>query len=214
MIFASSREVYGNAKMLPVDENTKFCPVNVYAKTKVEGEKLIAEAASAGFNTNICRFSNVYGSVDDHSDRVVVAFARRSAQGGVISVEGGDNMFDFTHVNDVSEGLFRLVEATSKGERLPPVHFVSGNGTTLNNLARLAVSHAKGYSEVTISEAPPRNFDVSRFMGNPVLAKNLLGWEAQTLFPLGFEKLVIQFRKAGSHISVPWLHLLMDDNGI
>jgi nucleoside-diphosphate-sugar epimerase len=86
-------------------------------------------------------------------------------------------MFDFTAVNDAVDGLWRLVQATRQGERLPPVHFVSGQGTTLGELAEIAAARALG--EVTIQEAPARNYDVSKFVGDPARAQALLGWRAR-----------------------------------
>jgi len=40
-IFSSSREVYGNALYLPVDENHPLNPCNPYGASKIAGEKII-----------------------------------------------------------------------------------------------------------------------------------------------------------------------------
>ncbi|WP_213992794.1 NAD-dependent epimerase/dehydratase family protein [Sodalis sp. dw_96] len=209
IIFASSREVYGNSTESSVHEDAPLLPLNAYANMKVQGERLIHDAVSSRIRANICRFSNVYGAISDHADRVAEAFARTAAFGGVLRVDGGENTFDFTHVSDVAEGLFRLVQATGKKELLPPVHFVSGQGVTLNELARLAVSLAVDGIKIGIHDAPPRAFDVSRFVGNPHRAKELLGWEAKTSLPLGFGELISLFRRADESTSFPpWLGLL------
>ncbi len=188
VIFVSSREVYGQQAVLPVQEDAVLSPVNVYAASKVEGERLTAQASSAGLLTNICRLSNVYGCPHDYGDRVAVAFAAAATWGGVARVDGSDCLFDFTFIADVAEGLCRLVEATVAGERLPPVQFVSGRGTTLGGLARLA----KGISAhpVDIVEAPARTFDVSRFVGDPTRTRALLGWQATTQIEDGMALLV------------------------
>lgn len=135
-------------------------------------------ARERGVLTNICRFSNVFGCPEDHPDRVVMAFAAAAARGGVMSIEGGANTFDFTAVEDVVEGLFRLIQATMQRERFDPIHFVSGQGTTLRDLAKLAASFA--VAEVRLTEVPARSFDVSAFVGDPARAKALLGWRART----------------------------------
>ena len=177
LIFASSREVYGHPGRLPVAEDDPLQPVNTYARSKRDGERIVEAASGGGLVANICRFSNVYGSPLDHADRVVMAFATAAARGGVMSVEGSANMFDFTAVNDAVDGLWRLVQATRQGERLPPVHFVSGQGTTLGELAEIAAERA--LAKVTIREAPARTYDVSRFVGDPARARALLGWTAR-----------------------------------
>ena len=73
-LYASSREVYGEQEILPVREEAKLAPLNVYAKTKVYAENLVGKAGERGLPTSILRFSNVFGGVQDHKDRVIPAF--------------------------------------------------------------------------------------------------------------------------------------------
>lgn len=176
IIFASSREVYGNAAALPVREDAPLHPINVYARSKRDGEGMVMAAREEGLLTNICRFSNVFGCTDDHPDRVVMAFAKVAALGGTMSIEGGSNMFDFTAVEDAVDGLFRLIEATMRNERLEPIHFVSGQGTTLQQLADIAAFHAR--ATINMIETPPRDFDVKAFRGDPSRAATVLGWKS------------------------------------
>ncbi|MDF2234811.1 NAD-dependent epimerase/dehydratase family protein [Albimonas sp. CAU 1670] len=178
MVFASSREVYGEQETLPVPEHAPFAPMNVYARSKVAGEGVVQALRDEGMVANICRFSSVFGCPQDHPDRVVPAFAAAAARGGVIRMEGRGNTFDFTAVEDAVDGLFRLVEASARGERLPPLHFVSGRGTTLEDLARSVSRHAAPGLEIV--DAPARNFDVGRFVGDPSRALQELGWKAET----------------------------------
>jgi nucleoside-diphosphate-sugar epimerase len=174
VLFASSREVYGDAKRFPVCESAPLQPVNLYARSKVKGEALVRAASEAGLMANIFRLSSVYGCPLDHRDRVTMAFAGAAAWGGRIRLEGRDNTFDFTSVQDVVRGLTQLVKATAAGEILPPIHFVSGKGTTLADLARMACEHAR--RPVITEDAPPRAFDVARFVGDPGRAQTFLGW--------------------------------------
>ena len=48
VVFVSSREVYGNAAGLPVEEEAPLRPMNVYARTKCDGELLARQARDAG----------------------------------------------------------------------------------------------------------------------------------------------------------------------
>lgn len=191
LIFASSREVYGEQAELPVREDAELVPLNTYARTKVAGENLVAAAAESGMRAQTVRFSNVYGSTADHEDRVVPAFARTAAGGGEIRVDGSDNMFDFTHIDDASEGLARAIAAMIAGENLPALHFLTGLGTTLGDLA--AMAQASALSPVSLREAPPRQFDVARFVGDPDRARRLLGWEAAIPIDRGLNRLIGDF---------------------
>lgn len=66
VLFASSREVYGEPTRLPVAEDAALRPMNVYGRSKAAGEDLVGELRDSGLTTAILRFSNVYGSTDDH----------------------------------------------------------------------------------------------------------------------------------------------------
>jgi nucleoside-diphosphate-sugar epimerase len=192
-IFASSREVYGSAYDLPVHEDFPLRPSNHYAESKYLGEYLTQQAVKNGLLANVCRFSNVFGCPLDHPDRVAMAFARSAARGGKIVIEGSNNTFDFTSVHDITDGLWRLIKATDEGRLLPPIHFVSGRGTTLGTLAGMAAALA--VKSILIEEAPARSFDVPQFVGDPSRAQSLLGWTASTDLESEFELLVSSLAK-------------------
>jgi nucleoside-diphosphate-sugar epimerase len=203
LIFASSREVYGNRKHFPVSESAPFDPINTYGRSKVEGERLIAAARASGLVANVCRFSSVYGWPFDHANRVSMAFATAAAHGGDITLEGSHNVFDFTFIDDVIDGLLSLIEVTSAGAALPPVHFVSGTGTSLEELADIAVAHSP--HAIELREAPARTFDVGHFVGDPERAASLLGWRAQTPVHVGLPKLIERIVAAGPAHAPPTL---------
>jgi nucleoside-diphosphate-sugar epimerase len=191
LIFSSSREVYGQQDRLPVTEAAALKPVNTYARSKVFGEQLVARARTVGMTANVVRLSNVYGSVHDHPDRVMPAFARAAATGGAVRVEGGSNTFDFTHASDVTRGLVRLVELTAEGRLLDPIHLTTGIGTTLAELAELAAASAR--NPVRLEDHPSRTFDVSSFVGSPARARRVLDWATRVELKQGFVDLVADF---------------------
>jgi len=79
-----------------------------------------------------------------------------------------------------------------RGRGLPPVHLVTGRPTTLGELAALAVALAGGKASIT--EAPPRSFDVARFCGSPERARKLLGWTPRVGLRDGLERLLRDLR--------------------
>ena len=194
VVFASSREVYGQALDLPATEDTPLAPVNVYGRSKVEGERMIAAARARGLRAVVVRLSSVYGSTRDHADRVVPAFARAAVGGGRIRVDGFDHSFDFTHIDDTTTALVGLVDLLQRGGTPPPpIHVVTVEPTTLRDLATMAVELAG--TAASIVEAPPRSFDVSRFVGSPTRARETLGWVARVRVRDGVARLVADFRR-------------------
>lgn len=193
ILFTSSREVYGEAEDLPVAENASLRPMNIYARSKVTGEELMATARSEGLSTAVVRLSNVYGSTDDYADRVVPAFARAAVLEERLRVDGADHTFDFTHIDDTVRGLLRIIDRLEQGRReLAPMHLLTGQPTTLGELAELAV-HIAG-TDAPIIEAPPRSYDVCHFFGDPRKTEQLLDWSARIPIEEGLHRLISDFR--------------------
>lgn len=189
VIFASSREVYGQPDILPANEDTPLRPVNIYGRSKVEGERLVEEARNAGLRACTIRLSNVFGSAADHADRVVPAFAREAVAGGELRIDGADHTFDFTFIDDVARGIASLANLLGTCAAVPPpIHFVSGRPTTLAELATLAIQLAG--TKATIAHAPPRGFDVARFVGDGTRARHVLDWQPRVDLRDGLARLI------------------------
>lgn len=195
VIFASSREVYGEPERLPVTEECPFRPVNIYGRSKVEGERLVEGARETGMRACTIRLSNVFGSVSDHADRVVPAFVRAAISGDELRVDGAEHTFDFTHIDDVARGIVTLAELLASNEPAPPpIDLVTGQPTTLGQLAALAIRLAG--TSTTMRESPARDFDVARFVGDAERARRVLGWQPQVSLPDGLARLIHEFREA------------------
>jgi UDP-glucose 4-epimerase len=194
VLFASSREVYGEPARLPVAEDAALRPVNIYGRSKAAGEDLVLAARKDGLTTAIVRFSNVYGSTEDHPDRVVPAFARGAVEGSDLRVDGSGSTFDFTHLVDAVAGVLAIIDAMEHGEqRLPPIHFCTGRATTLGELARIA--NRAGGQRSRIVEKPQRSYDVTRFVGDPRRARAVLGWRASVDIVEGVRRLAHDFAR-------------------
>lgn len=192
LVLASSREIYGNPASLPADEDAPAQPINRYAASKVEGERLLAAAAAGGRRAMIVRFSNVYGSVADYPDRVVPAFAMAAAHGGRLVVRGPDQVLDFTHIDDLVRGLLRLVAVFGDARvDVPTLHFVTGRGTSLGELA--AMSAALSPTGCEMVEAPKTGIHVGRFIGCGARARRWLDWAPEIEIEDGLRRLVASY---------------------
>ncbi|CAM0117747.1 NAD-dependent epimerase/dehydratase family protein [Rhabdochlamydiaceae symbiont of Dictyostelium giganteum] len=193
VIYASSREVYGEPHICPVRDDTPLKPVNIYGESKKAAEDLIQEASQSGLTTSIIRFSNVFGSVHDHPNRVIPAFCRASATGAPIYIEGSHNVFDFTYLDDVIQGILRVIFLLStEKQSLPSLHLTTGRGMSLGEVAEIAKKES--FYDITLEERPSRSFDVARFWGDPALAYELLGWRASTTVEEGMKRLIQEYR--------------------
>ncbi len=196
LLYASSREVYGQQDVFPVAEDAPLRPMNVYARSKAAAERSVEAAQESGIHAAILRFSSVYGDIHDHPDRVVPAFLGAAVTGATLRVEGSRNGFDFTHVTDVADGITLAAALMADRETRPlPMHFASGDCIRLDELAAMAVE-VGGNSSARIIEAPARDFDVQMFQGDPTRANAVLGWRARTPLAVGLAQLAEALRES------------------
>ena len=130
VVFTSSREVYGEPRALPVDENSPLTPKNAYGASKVAAEAYCRVFDSPEMRVVILRLSNVYGLGD--RDRVIPIFAERVRQGLPPVLYGGEQVLDFVPVELVVEALWRAAER----QPTEPINIGSGEGTTIKVLAQ------------------------------------------------------------------------------
>jgi UDP-glucose 4-epimerase len=187
-VFASSREVYGEQKDFPVDENCVLNPNNVYANSKFAAEKLVEDAFHAGLKSFIVRFSNVYGGANDHIDRVVPAFCVNAIKNTNLRIYGPECIYDFTYIDDVIEGLEKIISFISKEKRsiLPKIHLASGEPTSLLDLARKIIKITGSNSKLDIKAA--KGYGTHKFYGDTTNAESLLGWRSQNNISEGLHK--------------------------
>ena len=114
LVFASSSSVYGAVTQMPfsVHQNVDH-PVSLYAATKKSNE-LMAHCYSHLFRlpTTGLRFFTVYGPWG-RPDMALMIFARAMLAGRPIAVFNHGNMMrDFTYIDDIVEGVFRVARQT------------------------------------------------------------------------------------------------------
>ena len=113
LVYASSSSVYGGNKKMPFEESDKVDnPVSLYAATKKANE-LMAHTYSHlyGMQAIGLRFFTVYGAWY-RPDMALSLFADAMLHGRPIKVfNNGDMLRDFTYVDDIVDGIVRVVEA-------------------------------------------------------------------------------------------------------
>ena len=183
LFYASSREVYGEPQYLPVDEGHPKVPRSVYGMTKLCAENACISYADrsdpdGSVHPVIFRFSNVYGSERDLPERVIPKFMTKAILGEDITLYGGEQVLDFTYVDDTISGILKAYLASADGS--PDVsgeefHFVTGRGVSVSDLAAMIVRLTDSPSRII--HGPPNDFEVRRFVGDPGKSHKVLGHE-------------------------------------
>jgi UDP-glucose 4-epimerase len=168
VVFASSREVYGEPIDLPVDEDAPLLAINSYGASKSAGESFCRSfRREFGLQTVILRFANVYGPRD--IGRVIPLWLEQAMAGHELQVYGGKQVIDFVWVDQV---VAALVQAASIEGPMPPINVGSGTGTRIVDLARRIVRLAGGPSRVRLM--PARPVEVTRYIANVERMRQLL----------------------------------------
>ena len=113
LVYASSSSVYGSNKKVPYSTDDKVDnPVSLYAATKKSNE-LMAHAYSKLYNipSTGLRFFTVYGPAG-RPDMAYFGFTNKLRAGQTIQIFNyGNCKRDFTYVDDIVEGVIRVMQA-------------------------------------------------------------------------------------------------------
>jgi UDP-glucose 4-epimerase len=171
VLFASSREVYGEPINLPVDEDSPLLAINSYGASKVAGEAYCrAFRREFGLHVSILRLANVYGPRD--FGRVIPTWISRASMGRELEVYGGKQIVDFVWIDHVVEAL---ISAAALDQPVPPTNVGSGTGTRIVDAARRIGRLACGQPRISLQ--PARPMEVTRYVANIDRMRQMLGVE-------------------------------------
>ena len=142
LVYASSSSVYGGNRKVPFSTEDKAdTPVSLYAATK-KSDELLAHAYSKlyGIPSTGLRFFTVYGPAG-RPDMFYFSAADTLVRGGTIKIFNyGNCRRDFTYVDDIVEGVFRVMRGAPEkktgedGLPVPPYAVYNIGGGTPENL--------------------------------------------------------------------------------
>ncbi|MGE4293773.1 MAG: NAD-dependent epimerase/dehydratase family protein [Desulfovibrio sp.] len=110
-VFTSSCSVYGQNDEI-VDETSALHPVSLYARCKIECERIIMQTRYEGFCPTVMRLSTVHGlSQRQRFDLVVNLLTIKGLAEGKIQIFGGDQWRPFISVKDICRGIITVLQA-------------------------------------------------------------------------------------------------------
>ena len=183
VVFASSREVYGDIHRYLTDEQTADFAYteSPYSASKIAGESLVYSYARCyGLAYIVFRFSNVYGRYDndiERMERVIPLFIRELHAGRPVTVYGREKKLDFTHVDDCVAGILRGIDALAHWRiTAATINLAYGVGSTLVEMAQyVAAAVGNAHPDIRIEESK-RVGEVSYYIADLRRAKELLGY--------------------------------------
>ena len=182
--FMSSSTVYGDFEGDSVDETVRPRPRGVYANGKYIGERMVREAFDLyGVNYTIIRPSALYGS-RCISGRVSQKFVENALQKKPLLLEGGGGgMLDFTHIDDLVEGITRSL--VHDGGLNRTFNITYGNARSISDLAEII---KQVIPDVSLQRAPPAPEKPKRGTLEMDRAKEHLGFVPSISIDTGYKE--------------------------
>jgi UDP-glucose 4-epimerase len=176
-VFASSAAVYGDAGVLPLDENSPTLPISPYGLEKLVNEQYAALYGQLyGMDTLGMRFFNVFGPRQNPRSPyagVISKFVDAASRGEALMIRGsGAQTRDFVYVGDIAKICVAALRSTDRGV----VAVGTGRSTRVIDLAR-AVGQAVGRVP-TIQHVDALPGDIEHSAMTALLAAKMLGGAA------------------------------------
>ncbi len=190
LIHCSSSEAYGSAAYTPMDEAHPLLVRTPYAAAKAAADLLVQSYQHTfGLDATIVRPFNNYGprQNDKNYAGIIPIVIKRIREGKPPVIYGdGEQTRDYSFVKDVVDGMVRLVQ--NDAARGGVINIASGEEVTVNRLVR-GIAAAMGY-EGPIEYADERPGDVRRHLADVSRARQLIGYQPQTVLEDGLQQTV------------------------
>ena len=205
LIYASSSSVYGGNELMPFSEiHSVDHPVSLYAASKKSNE-LMAHTYSHLYDlpTTGLRFFTVYGPWG-RPDMALFLFTDAIINDRPIKVFNNGNMMrDFTYIDDIIEGVFRVIFKTATSNKnfkksspnssnswAPYRVFNIGNSNPVN-LKKYIETIEKNLGKKAIKELlPMQPGDVKSTSANTKLLEEWIGFKPNTSIEDGVNKFI------------------------
>ncbi len=200
IVFASTRQIYGRPRYLPVDEQHPLEPVDVNGVNKLAAEMYYALYQQVyGIKTVSLRLTNTYGPrmdlVNAHKGFIGV-FVKRALSGQTIQIYGsGEQRRDFNYVDDVVDAL--LVGGESLAAHGNVYNLGHPEPKSLNQFVEILRKHAEFDCERIPFPPQAERIDIGDYYGKFDKFHAATGWEPKVDLESGLSKTLEYFRDVG-----------------
>ena len=203
LLFASSSSVYGMNDKVPYSEGSDAShPVSFYAATKRSNELMAHSYASMyGLHVTALRFFSVYGPWC-RPDMAPYLFIDAILHGRPIKVYNHGDMYrDFTYIDDVIEGIIRVIETSvivddkKEASMLPFRIFNIGNSMPVRLSDFIAEIERATGRQAAMELMPMQCGDVYMTCSDCSALRNAVGYAPSTSLASGMARTVEWFKE-------------------
>lgn len=202
IVHASTRQVYGRPRRLPVAEDHPVAPPDANSISKLAGEQYwMLEHRVRAARVISLRLTNCFGPrmrIRDGLQSFLGLWIGRIVSRQPFEVWGGDQLRDFTFVDDVTEAFLAAAETSACQGR---VFNIGGTGpASLREIADLVVRMSGDGARYTICDFPEdrSRIDIGSYHADDCAFRDATGWSPAMSFPDGIRRTIGWFRRHGS----------------
>ena len=198
-IHISTSEVYGSARVEPMDEDHPLEPTTPYAAAKAGADRLVSSyVVSYGIPGVIIRPFNNYGP-NQHLEKVIPRFITSAILNEPFTIHGdGAAARDWLFVEDTAEAVDRAVHAPLEKVRGEVFNLGTGISISVIDIAR-KIAHIFGLDSSNLTFMDERFGQVQNHISSTIKAQQVLGFVAQTSFDKGLMQ-AIRWYKANTYL--------------
>lgn len=198
VVHASTRQLYGRPRYLPVDEAHPVAPPDANGVAKFAGEQYwLLEHRVHGRPVAALRLTNCYGPrlrVADARQTFLGVWIRRVLEGEPFEVWGGDQLRDLSHLDDVVAGFLAAADAPACAGRA--LNLGGGPPVTLLALAEALVAAADGAGRHVLRAFPAERaaIDIGSFHADDAAFRAATGWAPRVGLARGLRQTLDWYR--------------------
>lgn len=203
IVYAGTRQQYGRARYLPVDEQHLMQPTDVNGINKMAGEWYhILYANVYGIRAASLRLTNCYGPgmlLKHGRQGFIPWFVRLALEGRTIDVFGsGEQKRDMNYVDDVVDAF--LLVAADAGNSGEVYNLGGGEVVSLIAFAEELI-RAAGTGSYRIVPFPEegKRIDIGDYFGSYAKIRAAVGWEPRVPLREGLARTVAYYRDSLAH---------------
>ena len=187
VVYASSSSVYGNPEKIPIKESDIKNPINPYAETKLDKEKLAKEYAEIGVKVIGLRYFNVFGKGQSKEYAgVLKLFLEKIRDKLPPKINGDGSQFrDFVFVEDVADANIMSMDSNINHE-----FFNVGTNTSITILDLAKTIIKSSGLDIKPIFGPALNGDVQKTIANIDLIKEKIGWKPTVFLEKWIEDII------------------------